>query len=265
MFAVFSLGALAATISLGAVQFAAASGGSTITACANKSTGAMRLLSKGSCKKTERKVAWNQQGIQGQTGAQGIQGQTGAQGIPGTPGIPGVNSVSTSEGSADGNVYDASGKYIGQLVDVVDGMWYDEYKIALDGVYFHIGSEGGVYGQIYFDGANCTGTPFVFGSLNRQWPRQLSRSEAVLTLAPGSQTVRWYRPNSGSLTLLTPVSVMSDYFSQEEDLSWIDQLDGIGSCTNFSGEPASLHRTVELITPPVDFITNSPLRLTPGN
>ena len=84
MFAIFSLGALAATISLGAVQFAAASGGSTITACANKSTGAMRLLAKGSCKKTERKVVWNQEGI---------QGQTGAQGIPGTPGVNGVNGV----------------------------------------------------------------------------------------------------------------------------------------------------------------------------
>jgi hypothetical protein len=80
MFAVFSLGALAATISLGAVQYVAASSGSTITACANKSTGAMRLLSKGSCKKTERKVMWNQQGIQGQTGAQGVQGVQGVQG-----------------------------------------------------------------------------------------------------------------------------------------------------------------------------------------
>ena len=186
MFAIFSLGALAATISLGAVQFAAASGGSTITACANKSTGAMRLLAKGSCKKTERKVVWNQEGIQGQTGAQGIPG------TPGVIGVNGVNGASTSQGSTDGNVYDSSGKYIGQLVDVNDGAWYDEYKIAHDGVYFHLGSDGGVYGQIYFDGANCTGTPFVFGSLNRQWPRQLSRSEAVLTLAPGSQTVRWY-------------------------------------------------------------------------
>jgi hypothetical protein len=253
MFAVFSLGALAATISLGAIQYVAASGGSTITACANKSTGVMRLLSKGSCKKTERKVAWNQQGIQGQAGLQGI------------PGAPGVNGASTSDVSADGNVYDTSGKYIGLLVDVSDGSWYDEYKIARDGVYFHLGSDGGVYGQIYFDGPNCTGTSFVYGDVNRQWPRQLSRSEAVLTLAPGSQTVRWYRPNSDSFTLLTPASVMADYVSLTEDDDWIGQIDGLGGCTNLSGRTARLHRTVELFTGPVDFTINSPLQLTPSN
>jgi hypothetical protein len=90
MFAVFSLGALAATISLGAVQYVAASGGTTITACANKSTGAMRLLSKGSCKKTERKATWNQQGIQGLTGPAGAKGDTGARGDQGLA-INGMN------------------------------------------------------------------------------------------------------------------------------------------------------------------------------
>jgi hypothetical protein len=73
----FVVGFGCAVLSLGVVTYANASGGSTITACANKSTGAMRLLSKGSCKKTERKVVWNQQGIQGQTGAQGVQGVQG--------------------------------------------------------------------------------------------------------------------------------------------------------------------------------------------
>jgi hypothetical protein len=246
IFAVFSLGALAATISMGAVSFATASGGSTITACANKSTGAMRLLAKGSCKKTENKVTWNKQGIQG---------------IPGTPS---VNGAATSEISADGNIYDSSGKYIGQLVDVADGSWYDEYKIARAGIYFHLGSDGGIYGKIYFDGPNCTGTPHIRGG-SRQWPRQLSRSEAVLTLSPGTQTVRWYRPNSGSLTLLTTVSVMTDFHRTDEGDGWFDQLDGVGSCTNISGESASLKRTVELITPPVDFTINSPLRMTANN
>jgi hypothetical protein len=61
----FTLGVVITAVSVGAVSIATASGGSTITACANKSTGAMRLLAKGSCKKTEKKVAWNQQGIQG--------------------------------------------------------------------------------------------------------------------------------------------------------------------------------------------------------
>lgn len=249
----FVVGFGCAVLSLGVVTYANASGGSTITACANKSTGALRLLSKGSCKKTERKVAWNQQGVQGVQGPQGVQG------------MPGVNSSATSESAGQGSVYDAAGTYIGQLVDVSDGSWYDEYKISRDGVYFHLGSDGGIYSQVFFNGSNCTGTPFIYGDVDRQWPRQLSQSEVVLTLAPGSQAVRWYRPNSGSLTLLTPASVMSDYFSTEESNNWIDQVDGVGTCTNLTGRTAGLHRTAELISSPVEFTINSPLRLTPNN
>jgi hypothetical protein len=113
MFAVFSLGALAATISLGAVQFAAASGGSTITACANKSTGAMRLLAKGSCKKTERKIAWNQQGIQGPAGP------AGAPGLGGTT----VSAGAAATASKNLHVIDAAGQDLGALVstDMNDG------------------------------------------------------------------------------------------------------------------------------------------------
>ena len=84
MFAAFGLGAITATISLGAVQYVSANGGSSITACANKSTGIMRYLTKGSCKKTETKVTWNQQG------QQGTQGPTGPQGV-GTSGTNGQN------------------------------------------------------------------------------------------------------------------------------------------------------------------------------
>ncbi len=248
MFAVFSLGALAATISMGAVQFASASGGKTITACANKSTGAMRLITKGSCKKDERRLSWNQQGIQGPAGPQGA---------------PGANASTASNNSGNGSIYDSAGAYIGQLVDVSDGIWYDEYKIARDGVYFHIGSDGGIYDQIYFDGPNCTGTAFVFTYETRQWPRQLSRSEAILALAPGSQTVRWYRPNSGELTLLTPASVMGEYFRTGGLDTYINQIDGVGSCTNLTGYTASLNRTVEPFTPPMVFTINSPLRMTP--
>src|SRR4051794_17429307 len=67
-----------------------------LTACVKKRAphkGAMRLAS--TCKKSERKVAWNVQGPagpagpQGATGAPGAQGSAGALGEPGTPGAPG--------------------------------------------------------------------------------------------------------------------------------------------------------------------------------
>jgi hypothetical protein len=56
-----------------------------IRACANKKSGALRLASK--CRKSERSVTWNKQGIpgpQGAAGAAGAKGITGAKGDTGT-------------------------------------------------------------------------------------------------------------------------------------------------------------------------------------
>jgi hypothetical protein len=56
MFAVFSLGALVASISLGAIQIVNAASGTPVTTCVNKSTGSMRYIKKGNCKKSESKI-----------------------------------------------------------------------------------------------------------------------------------------------------------------------------------------------------------------
>ena len=48
---------------------------SVISACVNKSSGALRISSK--CTKTERPLTWNQTGIQGPTGPQGPAGPKG--------------------------------------------------------------------------------------------------------------------------------------------------------------------------------------------
>ena len=57
---------------------------STITACVvkkGKSAGAMRVITgKKKCKKSERKLAWNQKGVAGSTGATGATGAAGAAG-----------------------------------------------------------------------------------------------------------------------------------------------------------------------------------------
>lgn len=243
-FGAFTLGVLITAFSVGLVTYASAAGDTTIKACANKKSGAMRHISKGSCRKTETSLAWNQMESQ-------VTQETEVSNAP-----------LISEAYGDGSVYDSAGQYIGQIVSVLDGAWYDEYKIARGAVYFHLGSNGGVYGEVMFSGANCTGTPFTYIGLDRQWPTQLSTTEAVLTLAPGSRSVQWYRPNSGSLQLLTPASVLSDSYAGDHD-DWIDRVDGIGNCTNLTGKPAGLHRTVELISPLVQITTNSPLRLNP--
>jgi hypothetical protein len=56
-----------------------------IRACAKKSNGALRVIAKGNCRKSEKAVSWNQTGPAGVAGAPGATGATGAKGDPGTP------------------------------------------------------------------------------------------------------------------------------------------------------------------------------------
>ncbi len=68
-----------------------------IHACANKRTGALRIIALGArCKTSERTMSWNTQGIQGATGPQGAPGDQGFQGIPGAPGAAGPGANETS-------------------------------------------------------------------------------------------------------------------------------------------------------------------------
>ena len=64
----FTLGVIITAASVGAVTYVNAASNATLKACANKTTGAMRYISKGSCKKTEKLLSWNQMGPQGASG-----------------------------------------------------------------------------------------------------------------------------------------------------------------------------------------------------
>ena len=114
----FTLGVIVTAASVGAVSFANAAGDATLKACANKTTGVMRYISKGSCKKTEIPLAWNQTGIQGAvgaTGTTGARGETGAAGTKGDAGIAGSNGTAGTNGQ---NYYavDATGKTLGPVL-----------------------------------------------------------------------------------------------------------------------------------------------------
>jgi hypothetical protein len=107
----FTLGVIITAASVGAVSYANAAGNGTLKACANKSTGAMRYISKGSCKKTETSLSWSQmgpQGLSGNSGAAGAKGDTGAAGPNGTNGTNGQNF----------HVIDATGKDLGATIGV---------------------------------------------------------------------------------------------------------------------------------------------------
>ena len=90
----FAIGFGCAALSLGAVTYANAAGDANIKACANKTSGAMRYISKGKCKKSETTLSWNQTGLQGLPGAAGAAGAVGAKGDAGTNGTNGVNTNS---------------------------------------------------------------------------------------------------------------------------------------------------------------------------
>ncbi len=110
----FAIGFACAALSLGAVTYVNAAGNGTLKACANKTSGVMRYIAKGSCKKTETSLSWNQmgpQGLPGATGTNGTNGEIGAKGDTGTAGARGQNF----------HVIDANGRDLGQLLGVYSG------------------------------------------------------------------------------------------------------------------------------------------------
>lgn len=102
---------LATILVLVLVQFApsiANANSTTIVACANKKTGALRIAYK-ACSKKENNVTWGVTGPQGPAGATGAQGTTGATGAQGAAGLD-------STGSAV--IKDSSGNRISQIVSI---------------------------------------------------------------------------------------------------------------------------------------------------
>ena len=116
----FLVGFGCAALSLGAVTYANAAGDATLKACANKTSGAMRYISKGSCKKTEKLLSWSQMGPQG---TPGIAGETGIAGTKGDSGAAGTNGQNYYAVDATGKTLGPILGSFGQSVDVlIDNM-----------------------------------------------------------------------------------------------------------------------------------------------
>lgn len=76
-----------------------ATSSTTIVTCANKKTGLMRLLTKGSCStKLETVVHWAHLGPEGELGEVGPSGPTGAIGPSGPQGIQGLQGIQGPQG-----------------------------------------------------------------------------------------------------------------------------------------------------------------------
>ena len=113
----FTLGVIITAASVGAVTYANAAGNGTLKACANKSNGAMRYISKGSCKKTETSLSWSQMGSQGLPGAAGVAGTNGAAGAKGDSGVAGSNGLKGADGTNGQNLFlvNSNGTDVGQI------------------------------------------------------------------------------------------------------------------------------------------------------
>jgi hypothetical protein len=97
---------IALALTLGGTAYAVSGGSArTISACAAKRSGGLRLLASGKhCKRSERLVKWNQNGPIGPQGLQGPQGAPGSQGVQGPTG-----SVDTSNFY---NKVESDGRYL---------------------------------------------------------------------------------------------------------------------------------------------------------
>ena len=184
----FAIGFGCAALSLGAVTYANAAGDATIKACANKTSGAMRYISKGSCKKSEKSLSWNQIGSQGLPGAAGTNGTNGAAGSKGDTGAAGTNGTNGTNGSNGTNgqnfyAVDATGKTLGPVIshcdgcngDSVVGVLIDGKNWSFETSHFYISNPEPQFNPFAYKDSSCTQPWFVISN----------------TLLPNPQEVRF--------------------------------------------------------------------------
>jgi hypothetical protein len=111
------LGGLCVVVAaIGSVAWAMTSANDKLfVACAKKKGGALRLVAVAKdCRKTERAVTWNQQGLRGLPGPRGVDGEDGLDGEDGFDGEDGVDGDDGSDGvdGLDGDDATVTWKYV---------------------------------------------------------------------------------------------------------------------------------------------------------
>lgn len=119
----------------------------TLTACVNRTTRVMRLVS--SCTRYENRVVWNIAGPRGATGLTGARGLRGATGAPGAKGDPG------DSGSVTAVLHDSTGAKVTGLTAIEEGT----FKKAADGFIWTYRWDGTLQmpnGGGYYSDDKCT-------------------------------------------------------------------------------------------------------------
>jgi hypothetical protein len=109
-----------------------ASGGGTIHACANKTSGALRVARH--CKRNERVLSWNAVGPQGPKGNPGSPGASGSTGASGTTGAPGAPGTARAYGVVDhtGAIIAAHSKNVVSVASTSPGLWCITLAAGID-------------------------------------------------------------------------------------------------------------------------------------
>jgi len=128
-------------------------GSSTVKACANKETGALRLAYK-KCSKKEKSVSW------GVIGAQGVAGPDGQKGDPGPQGQKGDSGKDSPDQPV---IKDANGIRVPNVISISpEGTPY----VLHEGRIFGINLSDGSYEEsrsvlLTYSTENCTGNPVL--------------------------------------------------------------------------------------------------------
>ena len=137
-------------------------GSSTVKACANKETGALRLAYK-KCSKKEKSVSWGVIGPQGVAGSQGQKGDPGLQGQKGDPGLQGQKGDPGQDSPDQPVVKDANGIRVRNVLSIsTEGIPY----VLHEGRIFGINLSDGSYEEsrsvtLTYSTNGCTGNPVL--------------------------------------------------------------------------------------------------------
>lgn len=219
-----------------------------IRVCANRNSGALRLLASGKCRQGERLVVWSQagpEGPQGEVGPSGPVGAVGPAGPSGPAGPPGAGGSGPQgpQGPAGPQgpgviVTDGNGNRVSGIVDVNPAGNTLTRTVGTLTWQHYLGSgqlDNRTY--IYFLGASCAGTPYLLNRYvqgenwqagvvapdlqtyeqDRNAPRLVPNagdqiSEYILdyaTNAPACFPQQWNASASDFLTPLVPVAAPS--------------------------------------------------------
>lgn len=141
-----------------------------IRACANRQTGALRLLASGKCTRQERLVVWSHEGPEGApgpTGAVGPSGPAGPSGPPGPSGPAGPPGAGSSgpqgpQGPAGPGVIVTDGNG-NRVLDVIDTPQYMVRRVIGGLIWEFDVTDGSLREQagILYLGTACTGTKYL--------------------------------------------------------------------------------------------------------